>query len=120
MGLMGLRVLIAEDDNSVQAMLKLTLSFEDPTYQIYLASDGQQAIEMCADIAPDVLITDSLLPLASGEEVVRASEGRDMTVISFSGSGEKPDWADHVITTGEPGALTALKAALRSAAEARP
>lgn len=109
---MGIRVLIAEDDAGIREMLGLTFSFEDIDYEIHFAEDGLQAIELCRSFVPDVIVTDSLLPVFSGEEVVRACKGPGVTVISFSGLDGKPAWADHVISKGDPDALERLKGVL--------
>ena len=116
---MSIRVLIAEDDFGIREMLQLTFSFEDQSYDIRFAEDGQQAIELCRDFAPDVIVTDSLLPVFTGEQVVQACRGPEVVVVSFSGLDGKPEWADHVISKGDPDALDRLKTVLAEEAARR-
>ena len=116
---MPIRILIAEDDSGIREMLELTFSFDDIDYEIHFAEDGLKAIELCRRFVPDVIVTDSLLPVFTGEEVVRACRGPDVTVISFSGLDGKPEWADHVISKGDPDALETLKSTLAAEAARR-
>jgi CheY-like chemotaxis protein len=113
---MGIRVLIAEDDQSVRHMLALALSFEDNIDQLTFAIDGEIAVELCDQIRPHVFITDSLLPKMSGADVARhcRSVNPEVRVISFSGIEIKSgDWPDEVVPKGDPDALDKLKKAIQ-------
>ena len=116
---MSIKILIAEDDFGIREMLQLTFSFEEEAYDIRFAEDGQQAIELCRDFAPDVIVTDSLLPVFTGEQVVRACSSTEVAVVSFSGLDGRPEWADHVISKGDPDALERLKTVLAEEAARR-
>jgi PAS domain S-box-containing protein len=66
-----LRVLYVED-NRINAMLFEEALRPYPQINLELAEDGQMALEMAQDNAPDVLVLDAHLPGMSGFEVLRA------------------------------------------------
>jgi len=66
-----LRVLYVED-NRINAMLFEEALRPFPQINLELAEDGQMALEMARDAAPDVLVLDAHLPGMSGFEVLRA------------------------------------------------
>ncbi|MGC4060161.1 MAG: PAS domain S-box protein [Aquabacterium sp.] len=66
-----LRVLYVED-NRINAMLFEEALRPFPQINLALAEDGQMALEMAQDNAPDVLVLDAHLPGMSGFEVLRA------------------------------------------------
>lgn len=66
----GRRVLIVEDDPSVRTLLSEMLKLEG--YEVDHAEDGGAALDRARKERPDLVILDMMLPVASGEEVVRA------------------------------------------------
>ena len=64
------RVVYAEDEEGVRRSVAemLELLFKE----VYLASDGQEALELYEDHKPDLIITDIKMPRMSGIELVRA------------------------------------------------
>ena len=66
-----LRVLYVED-NRINAMLFEEALRPFPQINLELAEDGQMALEMAQDQAPDVLVLDAHLPGMSGFDVLRA------------------------------------------------
>lgn len=117
---MGIRVVIAEDDVSVRNMLAIALSFEDNIEQLSFASDGETAIELCEEVSPHLVITDSLLPKMSGADVARHCRkvSPAVHVISFSGLEVASEgWPDEVIPKGDPEALDKLQKAIQEAAD---
>ncbi|RDS83576.1 response regulator [Dyella monticola] len=67
------RVLLVEDDPDVAASTKATL--EHLGYFVILASDGHQGFELIASEQPDIVVTDEMMPVMSGFEMVeRARE----------------------------------------------
>jgi PAS domain S-box-containing protein len=69
----GKRVLVVEDDRLVRASLQRFLSGKG--YDVLAASDASEAIELSAN-GIDVLVTDMVLPGASGHELAREIRGR--------------------------------------------
>jgi CheY-like chemotaxis protein len=63
------RLLIADDDESIRRLLRLTLPNEG--FEIVEARDGAEALERAFDDAPDLVVLDWRMPNRSGEEVLR-------------------------------------------------
>jgi signal transduction histidine kinase/ligand-binding sensor domain-containing protein/DNA-binding response OmpR family regulator len=61
-------VLIAEDDDDLRQYINSLLS---SIYQVFLASNGEEAIEKAREIIPDIIISDVMMPLKDGYEVCR-------------------------------------------------
>lgn len=66
----GRRVLLVDDELSSAEVLALILAGEG--YQVTLAADGRQALAVLEDTAPDLLVTDFMMPGMNGAELVRA------------------------------------------------
>lgn len=67
-------VLIAEDDELILKSLEHKLVKED--FQVILTRDGKQALEMIKEHKPDIVITDIMMPFASGIEILSALENQ--------------------------------------------
>lgn len=63
-----LRVLIADDVDSVRLVLKALL--ERMGHMVHEARDGAEAVEMCRRIAPDVVLLDVTMPRLDGFEAL--------------------------------------------------
>ena len=61
-------IVIADDDEDLRLLVEVTL--ENPTYQIFTAVDGIQALETVNKLHPDLLIIDWMMPGLNGCEVV--------------------------------------------------
>ena len=61
-------IVIADDDEDLRLLVEVTL--EHPTYKIFTAVDGIQALETVNEHHPDLLIIDWMMPGLSGCEVV--------------------------------------------------
>ena len=60
-------ILIVEDDNTLRSTLKTKL-FQ--TYQVYEATDGEEAVTLFVDRHPDLVLLDLLLPKLDGFKVL--------------------------------------------------
>ena len=67
---MACRVLLADDHQIVRQGLKSLLSREDIEV-VGEASDGREAVEMTATLAPDVVVLDVAMPLLNGLDAAR-------------------------------------------------
>lgn len=70
MDLEGTRVVVADDDRVVRRIVSVKLS--GLGCEIEEAEDGQEALELLEEEAPDLLITDSLMPRVNGMQLVRS------------------------------------------------
>jgi two-component system KDP operon response regulator KdpE len=112
-------VLVVEDDPEMQRALALNLTARG--YLVTTATDGTQALNEAAAVAPDVIVLDMGLPDLDGMDVIRAIRGYTRTPIVVlsgrAGSGDKVDaleaGADDYVT--KPFDVNELVARLRAA-----
>lgn len=114
-------VLIAEDESAVSELLLYNLQKED--YKVAVAADGEEAMMMIDERAPDLLLLDWMLPKVSGIEVCRrirnGGANPNMPIIMLTARGEESDrirgldtGADDYVT--KPFSTTELMARVRA------
>jgi DNA-binding NarL/FixJ family response regulator len=67
----GARLLIADDHALVREGLRTMLSGEDGLEVIAEANDGQQALDVCRELKPDLVLMDVRMPVMDGLEATR-------------------------------------------------
>lgn len=85
-------------------------------FQVLLAEDGEQALNMARAELPDVILLDQMMPKLDGKQVLSALRERDATrdipvlVLTGMSRGAPGDWpgADFVGKPFSPGDLVAL------------
>ena len=68
---MTIRILIVEDQRIVREGLRAVLEDEDEIVIVGEAANGQQAIELFAQLQPDVVLMDLQMPVMDGPEATR-------------------------------------------------
>jgi two-component system, OmpR family, response regulator VicR len=83
------KILIAEDDILMSKILEFTLKKDG--YQVISCMDGLSAIEKIPVIIPDLIITDIMLPLRSGLEIISYTKENfiNIPIIIVSSLGEE-------------------------------
>jgi two-component system cell cycle response regulator DivK len=71
------KILLVEDNEMNRDMLSRRLIRKG--YEVVMALDGQQAIEMAASESPDVILMDMSLPVIDGWEATRRVKAEDRT-----------------------------------------
>ena len=66
---MSIRVLLVEDNEMNRDMLSRRLTRKG--FEVLLAVDGQQALEMTSEATPDLILMDMSLPVLDGWEATR-------------------------------------------------
>src|SRR6186713_961387 len=66
---MGVKVLVVDDEPSVRAALQRALALE--RYDVQLAGDGQEALDILAEGVVDAIVLDVSMPRIDGLEVCR-------------------------------------------------
>lgn len=61
-------LLVVEDNDELRSFLREILS---GTYHVLEASDGKQGLELAAEHVPDLIVTDVMMPVMDGLEMVR-------------------------------------------------
>ena len=64
------RVLIAEDEPSIVLSLEFLLAEEG--FEVFTSDNGADALRLCRERKPDLLVLDIMLPLVNGFEICRA------------------------------------------------
>jgi len=116
-----IRILIAEDQAMVRGALAALLGLEPDIEVVATAADGAEALALCAQHAPDIVLTDIEMPRMTGLELaaqlaVRNAPCRVMIVTTFGRSG----YLRRALTAGVRGFLLkdapadALAAAIRT------
>ncbi len=83
-------ILIVEDDPNIQEALRYSLEKEQ--YNLILASDGNQAVELSREFSPDLIILDIMLPGIDGLEVCQAVRtDNDVPIIMLTAKSEEID-----------------------------
>ncbi len=87
---MGQRILVVEDDPTLQETLKYNLEREG--YQVNVVGDGIKALETARDISPDLIIMDIMLPGMDGIEITRILRHESsMPIIMLTAKDEEID-----------------------------
>ena len=85
-----MKALIVEDDPDARKVLSLILKLDG--YQIHSAPGGQEALNILADLVPDVILLDVMMPGMDGYQVcqwVRSNPAvRHVPVIMLSGKAD--------------------------------
>ena len=68
---MGKRVLIADDEPNIVASLEFLM--EQAGFEVKLAANGQEALELVASFQPDLVLLDVMMPVKNGYRSARAS-----------------------------------------------
>jgi signal transduction histidine kinase/DNA-binding response OmpR family regulator len=89
----NLRVLVVDDNKDAADSIGLLLQLEG--FEVQLAYDGFQALELVSDYSPDAVLLDIGLPLMDGYEVARRiraqPSGKQVILIAGSGFGREED-----------------------------
>jgi CheY-like chemotaxis protein len=64
---MGKRILLADDSITIQKVIELTFSDED--FEVVTVGNGRLAIEKVAEVRPDIVLCDIIMPEKDGYEV---------------------------------------------------
>jgi two-component system phosphate regulon response regulator PhoB len=120
-------ILVVEDEPDIVTLLKYNLEKEG--FRVLAAGDGEEALLMANEQAPNLVLLDWMLPLVSGLEVCRqlrrGTRTRDIPVIMLTARGEEMDKVrglnsgadDYVAKPFSPTELLArIRAVLRRAA----
>jgi len=117
------KILFADDEPKIRMFIRANLEARD--YEVHLAQDGVEAVEMAASVLPDVIVLDVNMPRMDGIEACRRiREWADTPIIMLSVRGEEKDkvraldeGADDYVTKpfGMEELLARIRVALRRA-----
>jgi DNA-binding response OmpR family regulator len=120
-----MRILVVDDEPDVLRSISLSLKLQEPLWEIITASNGEEAISIVEDAAPDLVLLDVLMPGMDGISVLkRIRKFSDVPVILVTVRDEEVDkvlglnaGADDYITKpfGNLELMARIKAVLRRA-----
>jgi DNA-binding NarL/FixJ family response regulator len=98
------RILIADDHALVREGLRTMLSGEDGIEVIAEANDGQQALEICRELGPDLVLMDVRMPVMDGLEATRKiKQEMPKTSVMMVTMHENPDYLFEAVKAGAAG-----------------
>lgn len=87
---MAKRVLVVDDEESILKVV--TYALQQAGYEVHTAHDAAGAEMMFADIAPDIIVLDIMLPGKSGLDIARDLRSHsDTPIIMLSARGDEVD-----------------------------
>lgn len=114
------RVLVVDDDASIRELLSTAL--EDDGYEVVPATNGEDALRVCARWRPDVIVLDLMMPVMDGWTFAkRLHERDDIPIVVLSAANDLERHGKSVGATevvGKPFDLDQLLPKVARAAEA--
>ena len=98
------RILIADDHALVREGLRTMLSGEDGLEVIAEANDGQQALDLCRELKPDLVLMDVRMPVMDGLQATRKiKQEMPKTSVMMVTMHENPDYLFEAVKAGAAG-----------------
>jgi CheY-like chemotaxis protein len=116
-----LLVVLVEDDADLAAVTQATLQHEG--LQVLVARDGLEGLALIEKVHPQVVVTDLVMPVLDGLELIRRLAARPAPVIAVSAVGARLRAARELGAAEvllKPVAPEELLQSVRKAARARP
>jgi DNA-binding NarL/FixJ family response regulator len=86
-----IRVLIADDHPVVRQGLRTFLDLQDDITVVGEAADGEQAVELVGELAPDVLLLDLKMPVLDGLGALERLNGSATRVVVLTSVSDRSD-----------------------------
>jgi len=87
------KILIAEDEPNIVISLEFLL--KEAGYEVAVARDGLQALDLAGTLRPDLIVLDVMLPALNGFDVCRrirgSSEVKDTKVLMLTARGRESE-----------------------------
>jgi two-component system, NarL family, response regulator LiaR len=98
------RILIADDHALVREGLRTMLSGEEGIEVIAEAKDGQQALDICRELKPDLVLMDVRMPVMDGLEATKKiKQEMPKTSVMMVTMHENPDYLFEAVKAGAAG-----------------
>ena len=122
-----MKIVLVEDNQIFRETLELLLGLRGNIDVVASVASGQEAVDVCAELRPDVVLVDYRMPGLSGaqttEAVLRASPATRVVCLTASVSGAEVEElyaAGAVACVGKDEELERIVAAIHVAAELSP
>jgi DNA-binding NarL/FixJ family response regulator len=102
----AVRILIADDHRLFAESLMAVLSEDERVDVVGIAEDGQEAVELTAELQPDVVLMDLKMPVIDGFEATRRirAAGLDTQILILTGTDQEIG-SEHAAAAGASGYL---------------
>jgi CheY-like chemotaxis protein len=84
------KILVAEDERDIRELIGITLRFSG--YEVELAKNGEEAVEMVPNVLPDLILMDVRMPRMTGYQACAALKKdpatKDIPVVFLSAKGQ--------------------------------
>ena len=98
------RILIADDHALVREGLRTMLSGEEGLEVVAEANDGQQALDLCRELEPNLVLMDVRMPVMDGLEATkRIKDEMPKTSVMMVTMHENPDYLFEAVKAGAAG-----------------
>lgn len=84
------KIVLAEDNSTLSLLLKFKLEKEG--YELLMAENGKDAIELIEQHTPELILTDIMMPYVSGLEVISHVRNKlklQIPIVVFSAAGQE-------------------------------
>lgn len=69
------KIAIIEDDSVISQMYRM--KFEADGFEVQIANNGRDGVEMVKEISPDIVLLDLQMPIMNGDEALRQIRSHD-------------------------------------------
>ncbi|WP_044214323.1 ATP-binding protein, partial [Saccharicrinis fermentans] len=70
------KVLVVEDNHDLRLFIAQSLNNE---YEVYEAEDGRQALDMCEEVMPNLIVSDIMMPHMTGIQLCKSIKTTELT-----------------------------------------
>ena len=83
----SMRVVVADDESDVCLMLRMQLGAQPGIEVVGAAADGTEALALCREHQPDVVVMDLLMPVMNGFQAIETMQRElpDVAVVAYTG-----------------------------------
>lgn len=87
---MSSKILVVDDEQNIVDILKSNLEREG--YEVLVAFDGEQAVEMCKTKSPDLVLLDCMMPGMDGFDVCKTiRRNSNVPIVMLTAKSEELD-----------------------------
>jgi DNA-binding response OmpR family regulator len=87
------KILIVDDESAIRFLITAVL--EDEGYELFEAADGREAVTLVAEVQPDLIILDVMMPGITGYELCaklkREPATQGIVIIMLTAKGQEQD-----------------------------
>lgn len=87
------KILIVDDEPNI--VMSLEYAFKKKGFEVYIARDGEEAIQLVNEVMPDIILLDIMMPKVDGYEVLnfvnQQQNKNDIKVIFMSAKNKLKD-----------------------------